>query len=413
MMSAGSLFAQQTGATPGDFKLSSSDRVVLYGDSITDQRMYSTYIEEYVLTRFPEWNTTFIQSGVGGDKVSGGASGPIDERLQRDVLAYKPTVVTIMLGMNDGYYHAQNPAIEKTYQDGYRSMVDTLLKGDPGMRLTLLGPSPYDDVTHDSNHYNEVMEAYSRFDQQLAEEKHQSYTDLNAPVVAVLEKAKTAHPEIASELIPDRVHPGEGVHWSMAAAVLKGWNAPAMVSSVAIDGAAGKLTNSQRADVTLVARAKKGEEVLSWTEKEHSLPLPLPSAGADPVTDIALQAGGIEAALDQEMLTITNLPEAQYKLSIDGQPVDTFSSAQLAAGINLARRDTPMLRQSWLVALDTEHRNYLERRVYDANGSRTNFAQPLAPEKLAGREKAATDSAAQQKRDAQPVAHHFALSKAM
>jgi len=29
------------------------DRVVFYGDSITEQRLYTTDIEEYVLTRFP------------------------------------------------------------------------------------------------------------------------------------------------------------------------------------------------------------------------------------------------------------------------------------------------------------------------------------------------------------------------
>ena len=43
-----------------------------------------------------------------------------------------------MLGMNDGYYRPPNPAVQKTYQDGYRSMVDTILKGAPGVRLASL-----------------------------------------------------------------------------------------------------------------------------------------------------------------------------------------------------------------------------------------------------------------------------------
>ena len=81
---------------------------MLYGDSITDQRLYSTFIEEYVLTRFPAWKVQWTQSGVGGDKVSGGAAGPIDLRIQRDILPYRPTLVTIMLGMNDGYYRPPN-----------------------------------------------------------------------------------------------------------------------------------------------------------------------------------------------------------------------------------------------------------------------------------------------------------------
>src|SRR5436853_5951186 len=89
-----------------DFALKDGDRVVFYGDSITDQRLYTTFAETFVLTRFPQWNVSFVHSGWGGDRVTGGGGGPIDLRLERDVLVYKPTVMTIMLGMNDGRYRA-------------------------------------------------------------------------------------------------------------------------------------------------------------------------------------------------------------------------------------------------------------------------------------------------------------------
>jgi lysophospholipase L1-like esterase len=84
------------------FALRDGDRVVFYGDSITDQRLYTTFAETYVVTRFPKLDVTFVHSGWGGDRVTGGGGGPIDVRLWRDVLAYNPTVMTIMLGMNDG-----------------------------------------------------------------------------------------------------------------------------------------------------------------------------------------------------------------------------------------------------------------------------------------------------------------------
>src|SRR5882762_11998158 len=89
-----------------DFYLKSGDTVVFYGDSITDQRLYTTFAETYAVTRFPNLDLKFVHSGWGGDRVSGGGGGPIDVRLQRDVYPYKPTVVTIMLGMNDGRYRA-------------------------------------------------------------------------------------------------------------------------------------------------------------------------------------------------------------------------------------------------------------------------------------------------------------------
>ena len=88
------------------FYLKDGDRVVFYGDSITDQRLYTTFAETYVVTRFPRMNIFFVHSGWGGDRVSGGGGGPIDLRLKRDVFAYHPTVMTIMLGMNDGSYRA-------------------------------------------------------------------------------------------------------------------------------------------------------------------------------------------------------------------------------------------------------------------------------------------------------------------
>src|SRR5437016_12617874 len=85
----------------GTFAIRDGDRIVFYGDSITDQRLYTTFVETYIVTRFPAMNVAFVHSGWGGDRVSGGGGGPIDVRLARDVFAYKPTVVTVMLGMND------------------------------------------------------------------------------------------------------------------------------------------------------------------------------------------------------------------------------------------------------------------------------------------------------------------------
>src|SRR5437879_6914878 len=77
------------------FALKDGDRIVFYGDSITDQRLYTTFSETYVVTRFPKLDVSFVHSGWGGDRVTGGAGGPIDVRLQRDVFTCKPTVMTI------------------------------------------------------------------------------------------------------------------------------------------------------------------------------------------------------------------------------------------------------------------------------------------------------------------------------
>src|SRR5262245_35832125 len=50
-----------------DFFIRDGDRVVFLGDSITEQRLYTTYIEAYALTRYPDWKLTFRNVGWGGD----------------------------------------------------------------------------------------------------------------------------------------------------------------------------------------------------------------------------------------------------------------------------------------------------------------------------------------------------------
>src|SRR5579883_1140739 len=59
------LLAVSTRAT--DFAIHDGDRVVFLGDSITEQRLYTTYIEAYALTRHPEWKLWFRNVGWGGD----------------------------------------------------------------------------------------------------------------------------------------------------------------------------------------------------------------------------------------------------------------------------------------------------------------------------------------------------------
>src|SRR3982750_4306450 len=118
--------ALAAGAAQDAFYLKNGDTVVFYGDSITDQRLYTVFTETYVVTRFPQMNVKFIHSGWGGDRVTGGGGGPIDVRLQRDVIAYKPTVMTIMLGMNDGRYRAYDQETFDTFANGFKHILKTV-----------------------------------------------------------------------------------------------------------------------------------------------------------------------------------------------------------------------------------------------------------------------------------------------
>jgi lysophospholipase L1-like esterase len=128
----GLLSAQQ------EFALKDGDTVVFYGDSITERRIYSSFTEAYVLTRFPRLKVRFVHSGWAGDTVAGGAGGSLQVRLQRDVIAYQPTVVTILLGMNDGHYRALDKTTYGDFTTGYETLIKILKAALPNVRLTLL-----------------------------------------------------------------------------------------------------------------------------------------------------------------------------------------------------------------------------------------------------------------------------------
>jgi lysophospholipase L1-like esterase len=346
------------------FYLHPNDTVVMYGDSITEQNLYNQYVQLYTITRFPRMRVHFVGAGVGGDRVSGGWAGPIDERLGRDVYAEKPTVITIMLGMNDGGYQPTTPEIDAAYKTGYEHIFDSIREHAPGARVTLLGPSPYDDVTAPptfAGGYNTVMQHFADVDGQLAKEHEAAFANLNPLVVAALEKAQALDPRVAKLLLPDRVHPDPAAHWVMAEALLKGWNAPAVVASVTMDSATARVVNAENATVSDAIREGGA---LGWTELDNGLPLPLIQDNA--TMALLLEITDIEQALNQEPLRVMGLAAGDYSLSIDGREVGRFTADELSAGINLAELNTPMRQQarrvSWNVR-DLVDAEYIHARM--------------------------------------------------
>jgi lysophospholipase L1-like esterase len=325
------------------FYLKDGDRVVFYGDSITDQRLYTTFVETYVVTRFPTMDVTFVHSGWGGDRVSGGGGGAIDTRLKRDVFAYKPTVMTIMLGMNDASYVAFDEKIFAAYKKGYEHIIESVKQNVPSIRLTLIRPSPFDDVTQPPKFeggYNQVLVRYGDFVSELAQRNGATVADLNAPVVAALQKAKETNREVARQLIADRIHPGAPGQLLMANELLKAWKAPATVSVVRIDAASDKAPNGVGTEISDV---KRGETV-SWTQTDAGLPMPIGTN--EPVTALAVKSSDVVQSLDQQVINVNGLSAASYTLKIDGRSFGAFSKEELAQSINIALLPTPMQKQA-------------------------------------------------------------------
>lgn len=396
-------FAQNWHLQPGD-------RVVFYGDSITDQRLYTTFVESFAVTRFPKANYTFTHSGWGGDRVSGGGGGPIDVRLWRDVLPYDPTVVTIMLGMNDGRYRAFDQSIFDDYEKGYRGMVGTLKRRLPAARLTLIQPSPYDDVTRAPlfpGGYNQVLLRYGAFLKELAAAEKLHWADMNTSVVAALEKAKSLSEADAAKMIPDRVHPGPSGHLLMAKALLESWNAPALVSHVELDSVFKTAPVQKNSKVSEIS---SGTPALAWTQWDEALPMPLDTK--DPLVALAIKASNFHEALNQQRLKVAKLATGNYTLKIDGANVGSFSAAQLAAGINLAEYPTPMQEQAMAVhTLTLQHTGIHQARWRQVQVPLEKSNTPELLDALKALDQLDAALVAQQKALAQPKPHRFELIK--
>jgi lysophospholipase L1-like esterase len=347
--------AQGQSTSQRSFALHSDDRVVFYGDSITDNSNYCRDVEDFIATRFPDLEVRYFNAGVGGDRVTGGWMGPVDLRLTRDLFPRKPTVITIMLGMNDASYKAFDQPTLDTYENGYRHIMDRIRTEAPGARVFLFRPSPYDEVTrppvYPPDGYNGVLLRYADFVSDLAKQTGSSVVDQNAPLNDVVRKIDATDHASAQEVIHDRIHPGWQGDYIMAEQILKAWNAPSLVSDVFIDAAAGTAT-AKNATVSGVQKSPN----LSWTSKEGCLPFYI--YRKDKLMNLVVANSDLDQALNQETLTVSGLASGSFDLRIDGKSAGSFTADQLAKGVNLASDDaTPMFEQAEQV------RNLIDKRA--------------------------------------------------
>jgi hypothetical protein len=191
----------------------------------------------------------------------------------------------------------------------------------------------------------------------------------------------------------------------MAEALLKAWNAPAVVSEVEIDAATGAAhpTNAK------IVNVKTGPQI-SWAETESALPMPIDPR--DKLLDFALKSSDFIDTLDRENLRVKGLTAPTYELKIDGVSVGRFSSDDLTKGVNLATLNTPMLHQSLDVhALTLKHNNMHFAKWRTVETGLTNDASPATKlDAMEALDRLDNELVAEQRAAAQPKPHFFELT---
>jgi len=340
-----------------EFAIRDGDRVVFLGDSITEQRLYTTYVEAYTLTRYPQWKLWFRNVGWGGDTSWLRQRSHPDEAklfaaddstqeqmvrdavthgLERDVLPLKPTFVTVKFGMNDHSYQAFREDIFKAYVRSQTKIAEILKIA--GARVAFLTPQPIEDKRPDpaQDIRNQSLRKFNDGLKEVAAKEGAIFVDQFDPYMAMLERERADHP---NDFVGggDAVHPGPIGHTVMAWAILKALNAPALVSSVEID-CNSKQAKTERCSVRELSVSAG---TVSFERQDEALPMPIDEKASN-----ALKLAPILQELSQYELKVTGLPSGDYELSIDSQPVANISADQLGQGFNLAIQAGPITKQA-------------------------------------------------------------------
>jgi len=417
-------------AVAAEFFIKDGDRVVFLGDSITEQRLYTTYIEAYALTRHPEWKLWFRNVGWGGDTSWLRQRAHPDEKqlfaadeasqqkmvedsvgrgLKRDVLPLKPTAVTIKFGMNDHAYQQFREDIFKAYVRSQTECAKVLEAN--GARVAFLTPQPIEDKRPDPDKdvKNQSLRQFSDGLKAVAAKTGATFVDQFDPYMAIMLRERAADPG-AFIGGGDAVHPGPAGHTIMAWAILKGLGAPALVSRAAIDGATGRVVAAEHCQV---ANLKADGATVSFDRSDDALPMPV-----DPKAEPALKIAPILQDLNRYELQVTGLPAGTYELSIDGEPAGKVSSEELTKGWNLATSAGPITKQAQeVLALVFQKNNQFFQRwrtvqLYDFPA----WAQSPEAESKRGAELARLDSQIGETEDQinaarKPKSHRFELRK--
>jgi lysophospholipase L1-like esterase len=340
-----------------DFLIHDGDRVVFLGDSITEQRLYTTYIEAYALTRHPEWKLSFRNVGWGGDTSWLRQRSHPDEQqlfaaeeanqqkmvedsvgrgLARDVLPLKPTFVTVKFGMNDHSYQAFRPDIFRAYIRSQSQIAKVLEEN--GARVAFITPQPIEDKRPDPDKdvRNQSLQKFGDGLKEVAARSGATFIDLLDPYMAILLRERAGNPpgNIGGG---DAVHPGPIGHTVMAWVVLKGLGAPAEVSRAEIDAATQMVI---AAEGCRVSQLKVAGGAASFDRLDEALPMPI-----DERAEPALKLAPIMEDLNRLELRVTGLAPGNYDVTIDGEPAGKVSAEELSKGWNLANAPGPITRQ--------------------------------------------------------------------
>lgn len=175
-------------------------RVVFFGDSITQAGVKPGGYIDKLKSMVPAEQYELIGAGIGGNKIY-----DLFLRMDEDVLAQKPDVVVIWVGVNDVWHKASSGT--GTDPDKFVKFYEAVIKKlqAANIRVVLCTPAAIGEKTDMTNQQDGDLNQYSQFIRDLAKKQNLPLVDLRK---AFLEYDLKNNPENKDRgiLTTDRVH---------------------------------------------------------------------------------------------------------------------------------------------------------------------------------------------------------------
>jgi lysophospholipase L1-like esterase len=208
------------GADSASVSLKKGDRIVFLGDSITAggvrPKGYVTLIKNALNEKHKDLDIQIIGAGISGNKVP-----DLQRRVDRDVIAKKPTLVFIYIGINDVWHGERDPrrgTPKDKFEAGLKEVIAKIQKA--GANVILCTPTVIGEKNDGSNRNDSKLDEYADVSRRVAREMKIPLCDLRKAFIAYLKEHNSKNQE-KGILTTDRVHLNDAGNKLVAETMLK------------------------------------------------------------------------------------------------------------------------------------------------------------------------------------------------
>jgi len=183
--------------------------VVFFGDSITQAGVkpggYIDVLNQKLAEKGKSSQYNLVGAGIGGNKVP-----DLQKRLATDVLAKKPDLVFIYIGINDVWHYSHPCCKDKAggtpieqYEAGLKDIINQIKA--TGAKVVLCTPSVIGEKPDGTNAEDAMLDQYADVSRKVARETKVKLCDLRTAFIQHLKEKNTENAE-QGVLTTDRVH---------------------------------------------------------------------------------------------------------------------------------------------------------------------------------------------------------------